>query len=61
VNATVTARAAPRISNAAPHSVEAEQSVYVEAEQSLLGALLIDNSAFERLRTIVTAADFSRA
>src|SRR3954463_15329702 len=35
-----------------PHSVE--------AEQSLLGALLIDNQAFDRVADLVTADDFYR-
>src|SRR5438132_12069723 len=35
-----------------PHSVE--------AEQSLLGALLIDNQAFDRVADLVTAEDFYR-
>src|SRR6185295_8845522 len=35
-----------------PHSVE--------AEQSLLGALLLDNQAFDRVADLVTAEDFYR-
>ena len=35
-----------------PHSVE--------AEQSLLGALLIDNQAFDRVADLVAAEDFYR-
>src|SRR5688500_199123 len=35
-----------------PHSVE--------AEQSLLGALLLDNQAFDRVADLVTADDFYR-
>src|SRR5262245_65649619 len=35
-----------------PHSVE--------AEQSLLGALLIDNQAFDRIADLVTGEDFYR-
>src|SRR6267142_1395018 len=35
-----------------PHSVE--------AEQSLLGALLLDNHAFDRVADLVTAEDFYR-
>ena len=35
-----------------PHSVE--------AEQSLLGALLIDNQAFDRIADLVAAEDFYR-
>ena len=37
---------------APPHSIE--------AEQSLLGALLLDNDSYDRVATIVTAADFYR-
>ena len=36
-----------------PHSVE--------AEQSLLGALLLDNQAFDKVADIVTGEDFYRA
>src|SRR5262245_63149994 len=35
-----------------PHSIE--------AEQSLLGALLIDNQAFDRVADLITADDFYR-
>src|SRR5260221_6489606 len=35
-----------------PHSIE--------AEQSLLGALLLDNQAFDRVADVVTAEDFYR-
>src|SRR5918996_6546939 len=35
-----------------PHSIE--------AEQSLLGALLLDNQAFDRVADLVTADDFYR-
>ncbi|MGH8631996.1 MAG: DnaB-like helicase N-terminal domain-containing protein, partial [Burkholderiales bacterium] len=35
-----------------PHSVE--------AEQSLLGALLLDNQAFDRVADLVSAEDFYR-
>src|ERR1041385_205817 len=35
-----------------PHSIE--------AEQSLLGALLLDNQAFDRVADLVTAEDFYR-
>src|SRR3954463_16807287 len=35
-----------------PHSIE--------AEQSLLGALLLDNHAFDRVADLVTAEDFYR-
>src|ERR1041385_8963167 len=37
---------------APPHSIE--------AEQSLLGALLLDNQAFDRVADLVTAEDFYR-
>src|SRR5206468_4355901 len=35
-----------------PHSIE--------AEQSLLGALLLDNQAFDRVADLITAEDFYR-
>jgi replicative DNA helicase len=51
-----------------PHSPAAQDNVFpfktpphsVEAEQSLLGALLLDNQAFDRVADLVTGEDFYR-
>src|SRR5262245_15664635 len=51
-----------------PSSAVAQENVFqfktpphsIEAEQSLLGALLLDNQAFDRVADLVTAEDFYR-
>ncbi len=54
----------PQFSNAAPHDPQLAALKLpphsVEAEQSLLGGLLLDNNAWERIADMVSHADFYR-
>jgi replicative DNA helicase len=55
------AYAAPRQENADPQLLALRVPPHsVEAEQSLLGALLLDNQAFDRVADLVVAEDFYR-
>src|ERR1051325_6494446 len=53
--------ARPRSENADPQLLALKVPPHsIEAEQSLLGALLLDNQAFDRVADLVTGEDFYR-